>query len=65
MRLVAENLSRSFGTPMIIGPLSFSVETGRVLGVAGENGSGKTTLLEDPRGPDSAERRVREDFPGR
>ena len=44
MRLVAENLSRSFGR-RAFGPVSFSVETGRVLGVAGENGSGKTTLL--------------------
>ncbi len=45
MRLVAEGLSRSFGTRKIIGPLTFSVENGRVLGIAGQNGSGKTTLL--------------------
>jgi heme exporter protein A len=44
MRLVAENLSRSFGR-RAFGPVSFSVQKGRVLGVAGENGSGKTTLL--------------------
>lgn len=45
MRLVAENVSRSFGTRRIVKPLSFAVEPGRVLGIAGENGSGKTTLL--------------------
>jgi heme exporter protein A len=45
MRLVADRLSRSFGTRKIIGPLTFSLESARVLGVAGENGSGKTTLL--------------------
>jgi heme exporter protein A len=45
MRLVADSLSRSFGTRKIIGPLTFCLENGRVLGVAGENGSGKTTLL--------------------
>jgi heme exporter protein A len=44
MRLVAGNLSRSFGR-RAFGPVSFNVETGRVLGIAGENGSGKTTLL--------------------
>lgn len=44
VRLVAENLSRSFGR-RAFGPVSFSIAKGRVLGVAGENGSGKTTLL--------------------
>jgi len=43
--LVAENLTRSFGRRRIVGPLSFRVSPGRVLGVAGPNGSGKTTLV--------------------
>lgn len=45
MRLVVENLTRSFGARRIFGPLSFEVAAGTVLGVAGSNGSGKTTLL--------------------
>jgi len=43
--LVAENLTRSFGRRRVVGPLSFRVSPGRVLGVAGPNGSGKTTLV--------------------
>ncbi len=45
MDLVAENLTRSFGSRRIVGPLSFRLPPGRVLGVAGPNGSGKTTLV--------------------
>ncbi|HQR46252.1 MAG TPA: heme ABC exporter ATP-binding protein CcmA [Thermoanaerobaculia bacterium] len=45
MDLVAENLTRSFGRRRVVGPLSFRVAPGRVLGVAGPNGSGKTTLV--------------------
>jgi ABC-type multidrug transport system ATPase subunit len=45
VQLVAENLTRSFGGRLIVGPLSFAVEPGRVLAVAGQNGSGKTTLV--------------------
>jgi len=43
--LVVENLTRSFGRRRVVGPLSFRVAPGRVLGVAGPNGSGKTTLV--------------------
>src|SRR5438105_18240 len=45
MVLSAERLTRSFGGRRIYGPLTFGVERGRVLGIAGANGSGKTTLL--------------------
>ena len=45
MRLVAQNLCRSFGPRRVFGPLSFATVPGRVLGVAGANGSGKTTLV--------------------
>ncbi len=45
MFLEAHDLSRSFGTRRIFGPLSFSAPRGGVLGIAGTNGAGKTTLL--------------------
>jgi heme exporter protein A len=45
VQLIVENLTRSFGSRRIVGPLSFSLEPGRVLAVAGQNGSGKTTLV--------------------
>ncbi len=45
MRLIAENLSRSFSGRRIFGPLSFEVAGGQALGISGRNGAGKTTLL--------------------
>ena len=45
MLLKVENVSRSFGVRRIFGPLSFEVEAGTVLGIAGRNGAGKTTLI--------------------
>jgi heme exporter protein A len=45
VRLVVDQVVRTFGPRRIFGPLSFYVERGRVMGVSGPNGSGKTTLL--------------------
>ncbi len=45
MFLKADNVTRSFGSRRIFGPLSFEVEQGRVFGIAGQNGAGKTTLI--------------------
>lgn len=45
MRLIADQVTRSFGTRRVFGPVHLEAGPGRVVGVAGANGSGKTTLL--------------------
>lgn len=40
-----ENLRAGYGGRQIVNGLSFSLESGRMLGILGANGSGKTTLL--------------------
>lgn len=43
--IVAEGVSRSFGTVQAVRNASFRAERGRVTGLVGPNGAGKTTLL--------------------
>jgi ABC-2 type transport system ATP-binding protein len=43
--IVAEDVSRSFGTVHAVRNASFRAEPGRVTGLIGPNGAGKTTLL--------------------
>src|SRR5690606_12752297 len=43
--IVAEGVSRSFGTVQAVREASFRAERGRVTGLVGPNGAGKTTLL--------------------
>ncbi|MDD7416897.1 MAG: ATP-binding cassette domain-containing protein [Treponemataceae bacterium] len=40
-----ENISRSFGTFKAVDSISFSIETGEIVGLLGPNGAGKTTTM--------------------
>jgi len=43
--LVADRLSKRYGTRLAVDDVSFAVEAGEVMGLLGPNGSGKTTVL--------------------
>ncbi len=43
--LSGKEISKSYGTDIIIEDVSFGVEKGDRIGIVGPNGSGKTTLL--------------------
>ena len=45
MKLVVENLSKSYGTLDAISEVSFSVPKGEVVGFLGPNGAGKSTTM--------------------
>ena len=45
MRIVAEDLSRSFGSTRALSDVSVALEPGEVHAFVGENGAGKSTLL--------------------
>lgn len=45
MKLEVKNLKKSFGDKEILHGISFSVESGKALGLLGRNGAGKTTTI--------------------
>ena len=45
MKLEVKDLRKSFGETEVLHGVSFSVESGRALGLLGRNGAGKTTLM--------------------
>ena len=45
MRLEVRDIRKSFGETEILKGISFSVESGKALGLLGRNGAGKTTTI--------------------
>lgn len=45
MLLQVDNITKSFGTHRVLDGISFSADSGEVVGILGANGAGKTTLL--------------------
>ncbi len=45
MVLQVEGLRKTFGTRVAVGGVSFSIETGEIVGFLGPNGAGKTTTM--------------------
>ena len=45
MKLEVKNLKKSFGEKEVLHGISFSIESGRALGLLGRNGAGKTTTI--------------------
>ncbi|BCZ18735.1 ABC transporter ATP-binding protein YhcG [Helicobacter sp. NHP19-012] len=43
--LVVENLSKSYGSKVVLHGISFSLEGGQIVGLLGANGAGKSSLL--------------------
>jgi ABC-type sugar transport system ATPase subunit len=52
VRIVAEDLSRSFGNTRALSDVSVALEPGKVHAFVGENGAGKSTLLKILAGAD-------------
>lgn len=45
MRLEVRNLRKNFGEKEVLHGISFSIESGKALGLLGRNGAGKTTTI--------------------
>lgn len=57
-----KNLSKSFGSKLVLNNISFELEKGKIYGIVGENGAGKTTLFNCIAGLEKFEGRLIYEF---
>lgn len=65
--LRCENLTKLYGSTVALRDVSFTLQSGRIVGLLGPNGSGKTTLIKILNGlltPTSGEVRIDGELPG-
>lgn len=61
--ILIENLSKSYGSKVVLKSLNLSLEKGKAYGLVGENGAGKTTLFKCIAGLESAAGSISSDYP--
>lgn len=63
MGIIINNLSKNYGNQKALDAVSFSIQSGEVVGLLGPNGAGKSTLMKSITGaivPDSGEIKINE-----
>lgn len=61
--ILIENLSKNYGSKVVLKSLSLSLEKGQAYGLVGENGAGKTTLFKCIAGLETGAGSISSDYP--
>jgi len=61
--IVIENLSKNYGSKVVLKSLNLSLEKGKAYGLVGENGAGKTTLFKCIAGLETCTGSISSDYP--